>query len=112
MKAADIKKLRLRDEHCWDCGATDHLVPHHRANRGMGGSKVLDNLQNVILVCAQYNGLMESDAGIAMQARDLGHKLSKFASPAEPVFDKPTGTWFYLDNKGGKEETEPPSYLI
>lgn len=78
----------------------------------MGGSKVLDNLQNVILVCAQYNGLMESDAGIAMQARDLGHKLSKFASPAEPVFDKPTGTWFYLDNRGGKEETEPPSYLI
>lgn len=78
----------------------------------MGGSKVLDNLQNVILVCAVYNGLMESDAGIAMQARDLGHKLSKFASPAEPVFDKPTGTWFYLDNRGGKEETEPPSYLI
>lgn len=112
MKASDVKKLRERDDHCWDCGATDNLVPHHRANRGMGGSKVLDNLQNVILVCAEYNGLMESDAAVASEARDLGHKLSKFISPAEPVFDKPLRKWFYLDSNGGKVKTEPPSYLI
>ena len=112
MKASDVKKLRERDDHCWDCGATDNLVPHHRANRGMGGSKVLDNLQNVILVCAEYNGLMESDAAVANEARDLGHKLSKFISPAEPVFDKPLIRWFYLDSNGGKVKTEPPSYLI
>jgi hypothetical protein len=55
---------------------------------------------------------MESDANIANQARDLGHKLSKFASPSAPVFDFYQKKWFYLDEKGNKFETEPPSYLI
>lgn len=78
----------------------------------MGSSKVLDTLQNVILVCSRYNGEMESDADIANQARDLGHKLSKFASPSAPVFDNFRKRWFYLDEKGNKFETETPSYLI
>jgi hypothetical protein len=78
----------------------------------MGSSKVLDTLQNVILVCSQYNGLMESDASVANQARDLGHKLSKFASPTAPVFDNWGKRWYFLDEKGNKHETEPPSYLI
>ena len=39
----------------------------------MGSSKVLDTLQNVILVCSLYNGAMESDAAVANEARDLGH---------------------------------------
>jgi len=112
MKAADTRKLRARDLYCWDCGETDNLVPHHRANRGMGGSKVLDNLQNVILVCAEYNGLMESDAGIAMQARDYGHKISKFSSPSDAVFDRPGSKWYFLDLQGNKTETDPPTYLI
>jgi hypothetical protein len=88
------------------------LVPHHRANRGHGGSKLLDGLQNIILICAQYNGAMESNANIAAQARDYGHKLSRYASPAEPVFDTTACKWYVLDDKGGKFETEPPSYLI
>jgi hypothetical protein len=78
----------------------------------MGSSKVLDTLQNVILVCSRYNGDMESDANIANQARDLGHKLSKFASPSAPVFDIVTRAWYVLDEKGNKHESEPPSYLI
>jgi hypothetical protein len=78
----------------------------------MGSSKVLDTLQNVILVCSRYNGDMESDANIANQARDLGHKLSKFASPSAALFDNFQKKWFYLDEKGNKFETEPPSYLI
>jgi hypothetical protein len=78
----------------------------------MGSSKVLDTLQNVIMVCSRYNGDMESDANIANQARDLGHKLSKFASPSAPLFDNYQKKWFYLDQKGNKNEGEPPSYLI
>ena len=78
----------------------------------MGGLKVADNLQNVILVCSEYNGLMESDANVANQARDLGHKLSKFLAPSEPVFDNFSKRWYYLDTKGGKVQTEPPMYLI
>jgi hypothetical protein len=78
----------------------------------MGSSKVLDTLKNVIMVCSSYNGLMESDAAVANQARDLGHKLSKFASPSAPVFDNVLKKWFDVDDKGGKTETDPPSYLI
>lgn len=78
----------------------------------MGGSKIADNLQNVILVCAEYNGLMESDAGVANKARDLGHKLSKFLSPGEPCFDNYLKQWFHLNLKGDKVQTEPPNYLI
>jgi hypothetical protein len=78
----------------------------------MGSSKVLDTLQNVIMVCSRYNGEMESDAAVANQARDLGHKLSKFASPSAAVFDNYQKKWFALDEKGNKFETEPPSYLI
>jgi hypothetical protein len=78
----------------------------------MGSSKVLDTLQNVIMVCSRYNGDMESDAAVANQARDLGHKLSKFSSPSAPLFDNYLKKWFYLDQKGNKHDSEPPSYLI
>lgn len=112
MKASDIQKLRERDQWCWHCGAYSDLVPHHRANRGMGGNKSFDTLQNVILVCAVYNGLMESDAAVANEARDLGHKLSKYQSPTQPVFDNWGKAWYLLDEKGNKAVTEPPMYLI
>ena len=55
---------------------------------------------------------MESNANIATQARDYGHKLSRYDSPAQPIFDTPAGKWYLLDEKGSKFETEPPSYLI
>lgn len=112
MKAAEVRKLRERDSYCWHCGATDTLVPHHRANRGVGGSKVLDTLQNVILVCSRFNGEMESDANVANWARDLGIKLSKYAAPSAPVFDNYAKVWYLLDTKGNKHETEAPSWLI
>jgi len=78
----------------------------------MGSSKVLDTLQNVIMVCSRYNGDMESDVAVANQARDLGHKLSKFSAPSALLFDNYLKKWFALDEKGNKFETEPPSYLI
>lgn len=112
MKAKDLAKLRKRDQHCWHCGAEDDLVPHHRANRGYGGAPSLDVLQNVILVCAQYNGLMESDAKVAEEARRLGHKISKFQTSNLPVFDKPLGKWYFLDMTGGKREQVNPSELF
>lgn len=112
MNSREVQKLRERDKWCWHCGAETNLVPHHRANRGMGGSKVLDNLQNVILVCSEYNGLMESDAGVANEARDLGHKLSKYIAPSEPVYDNVLHKWYALDTKGGKRVTDPPAFLI
>lgn len=112
MKNAEVRKLRERDQYCWHCGTSQGLVPHHRANRGAGGSKLLDTLQNVILVCAVFNSEMESNAAVASWARDLGLKLSRYSSPASPVFDNYAKKWYLLDDKGNKHETEAPSYLI
>jgi glycerol uptake facilitator-like aquaporin len=55
---------------------------------------------------------MESNAAVANEARDLGHKLSKFMSPSQPCFDNWERQWYFLDEKGGKVATDPPSYLI
>ena len=78
----------------------------------MGGSKLLDRADNLMLICSMWNGLIESDAKAASMARDWGHKLNSWDSFDMPVFDYPTRTWWRLDQFGGKQETEPPSYLI
>jgi len=106
-----MKVLRERDSHCWHCGATEGLVPHHRRNRGIGGSKNLDRLDNLMLVCSIYNGLMESQADIAKQARDFGHKLGQWDGFEHPVYDQITATWFELSQQGLKNESTPPHYL-
>lgn len=93
-----------RDTHCWHCGTELDLVPHHRKNRGAGGSKLLDTLDNLMLVCAVYNGAMESDANVAQKAREYGHKLRSWENMKRPVFDIPTSTWYLLDEKGEKHE--------
>ena len=92
--------LRARDAHCWHCGATDDLVPHYRKNRGMGGSKLLDGLDNLMLVCAFWNGEMESTSADAAAARGWGHKLSAWEATNRPVFDIPTSTWYTLLEDG------------
>jgi hypothetical protein len=107
-----LRRLRQRDRYCWHCGSDEDLVPHHRRNRGMGGSKLLDRLDNLIMVCGLYNGAMESDSAVAMLARDLGHKLSSWQTFDSPVFDKVARLWFVLTSDGRKEITEPPQYLI
>jgi hypothetical protein len=112
LRNSDLQKLRARDAWCWHCASESDLVPHHRANRGQGGSRLLDGLQNIILVCAQYNGAMESDSMVASMAREYGHKLSRYESPTAPCFDVWARKWYVLDEKGSKFETEPPSYLI
>ena len=94
--------LRARDTHCWHCGATDDLVPHHRKNRGMGGSKLLDGLDNLMLVCAFYNGEMESTSQTAIAARRWGHKIPAWGDTREPVFDCTVFRWYTLLKNGTK----------
>jgi ribosomal protein S27AE len=95
-------KLEARDKWCWHCGATTDLAPHHRKNRRAGGSKLLDRLDNLILVCQAYNFQMEANAEVAKQAREFGHKLRSWDDFSVSVFDRPTGTWYVLDEEGGK----------
>jgi len=97
-----LKLVQERDQHCWHCGTTDDLVPHHRKNRGMGGSKLLDTADNLLMVCGLYNGAMEADAAVGAAARGWGHKLGSWESASRLVFDCSEFTWYQVDVFGGR----------
>jgi len=101
-----VVKLRERDPYCVHCGSDTNLQIHHRKNRGMGGSKLLDTFPNLIRVCAELNYAMESDSQVAEEAREKGWKLSQWGDFDTPVFDNIQQTWFTLTKEGNKNETE------
>lgn len=106
------RTLQKRDPYCIHCGEDVDLVIHHRKNRGMGGSKELDRLSNLMRVCSWYNSFMESSATSAEMARENGHKLRQWDDFSEPVKDETTGIWYVLDDKGNKTETDEPFSLF
>ena len=80
-----LRALTTRDGHvcAWhgvSCG-TESLVPHHRANRGMGGRKSANRLSNLVWLCSEMNGLIESDPLLADLARRKGLKISSHDNP-------------------------------
>jgi hypothetical protein len=98
-----VKKiLKKRDPYCIHCGEDSDLVIHHRKNRGMGGSKLLDHYQNLLMVCATYNSDMESQPVVADDSRRWGHKLESWAEFSEPVLDRCNGLWYQLEQDGTK----------
>ena len=97
MNSKEFRKYLDRDKWCPHCGTTETLVPQHRANRGHGGSKAGERPSNVIVLCALFNGLIESDAKAAGMAKRYGWKLSRYDNPLEqPVYDVIAGNWFLL----------------
>lgn len=102
---AVLRAVTARDGHVcvWhgeSCG-TDTLVPQHRQG-GMGGRKTKHRLSNVLWLCSRLNGLIESDARLAEQARERGVKISLHANPAEVPVTYPDGSLWWLDDDGGK----------
>ena len=97
-----LKLVQARDQHCWHCGLEEDLVPHHRINRGMGGSKLLDTPDNLMMVCARWNGDMESNAELAATARGWAHKLPVWEKLEHPVFDRMSFQWYFLLPDGSK----------
>ena len=93
-----------RDGCCWHCGEAEAVAPHHRINRGMGGSKQLHKPSNIIVICSQFNGAMESDTASALAASQFGWKLPSYATPeTQPVYNMNDGCWYLLTNDFGKE---------
>ena len=95
------KYLRRDGAACWHCGDTGaDLIPHHRLNRGAGGkNSKADQPSNILVMCAVFNGLMESDAASAAEARRYGWKLASWQSPDfEPAYNAYTGEWWLLEN--------------
>ena len=105
MKPNEFKKYEARDTHCPHCGVgVPYLVPHHRKNRGMGGSKVLDTPSNILLVCALLNGAMEQQSEVAEDAKRFGWKLESWQDPLViPIYDAITGFLYRLKDDYTKE---------
>ena len=89
-----LKLVQARDSHCYHCGLEEDLVPHHRINRGMGGSKLLDTPDNLMMVCGIYNGELESNQTVAASARGWEHKQPVGERLEHPVFDRKGGRWY------------------
>jgi len=100
MTPKQFQKYLDRDRHCWHCGMTEDLIPHHRLNRGAGGkNSKADQSANIIVMCALINGLMESSAAWAAIARERGWKLYSYQNPDEiAAFDFTYGQWFKINN--------------
>lgn len=103
MNAKQFQRLLARDGgYCLHCGATEALSPNHRANRGMGGSKVRDVPSNLVVLCSLFNGLIESNAQASLVAKEYGWKLNTWQNPLEiPVFDTQKREWHLLDDEYG-----------
>jgi len=118
-KPKPVKPLLIFGRDGYTCGLCGQvfqdgqLVPHHRGNRGMGGSVSADRPSNVLSLCSLCNGLIESDAVEASRARILGIKISRFDAQIAhlvPVkmFVESTREWVLLDDNYGATLTQDP----
>jgi hypothetical protein len=100
MRRRDFDRLLERDGgKCMHCGTTEGLIPQHRKNRGMGGSKLRDVPSNLIVLCSFFNDLIEIDATAASVAIAYGWKVEGLdAWELIPVYDVTAQGWFVLDN--------------
>jgi hypothetical protein len=122
MRQADWRRVLTRDEgRCYHCGTTETLVPNHRLNRGMGGSKALEIPANVVTLCSAFNGEIESNAEAANMAIAWGWKITGQPVINEqaievimktPVFDRVSGHWFRLDNHYGRTMDAQPGPVL
>lgn len=110
MTPKEFDKYLRRDKHCWHCGRFWDLIPHHRANRGAGGKNAkAGQVSNIIAMCAEINGLMESDAEWAATARRYGWKISSFNDPSfQPIYNAYSGDWWILENDFTKTTAVAP----
>lgn len=94
MNYKQFRKYLDRDGGCVHCGDQETAVPHHRLNRGMGGSAERDVPSNIICLCANMNGLIESSSEAAEVAREYGWKLTRAQDPMlTPYYNANTGSW-------------------
>lgn len=105
MNPKAFAKFLARDKACVHCGVYDAtLIPQHRINRGMGGSKERNKASNIVVLCSAFNGLIEANAEAAALAMKHGIKLQSWQDPlATPVWYAAESAWFLLDDLGNRE---------
>lgn len=112
-----VDALNVRDGGvCVCCGQPgtdwDRLIPHHRADKGMGGSTAPDvhRMSRLLLVHASINLAFEDAHGVVLDRyRRYGWKIRRSDdTAAAPVWYGPDRGWWLLDDDGGRHEAEPP----
>lgn len=89
-----------RDETCARCGAEVPLEVHHRARKGMGGSRLLDHPANLIALCGLGNVTgCHGWAHTAPEAAEQGLRLGPGQEPAD-VAILHHGVWVLLTDDG------------
>ena len=86
-------------------------VADHRANRGAGGSSLLDSPVNLVAACVTCNGLKETVHGDALQRlKDRGVRVMRAATNAKTLTNALAmpvqyrdGRWYLLDAVGGRQ---------
>jgi hypothetical protein len=69
----------------------------------MGGSKLRDGSENLVVLCSELNGLIESNAVAAQLARKHGWKLESWQNPIDiPVTDLVSGKTYLLNQTFGR----------
>lgn len=108
MTPKQFKAFLERDRACYHCGSVgDDLIPQHRKNRKMGGSRSLkDDPNNIIVFCGDANNRLESDALFARIGLEMGWKLNSWDNLSNPVYEAHTGLWWHLD--GNRRIQLPP----
>jgi hypothetical protein len=113
MNSKQFQSYLERDrQSCVHCGMSDAtLIPQHRKNRGMGGSKTRDVPSNIVVMCSKLNWLIEADATWAIIAKERGWKLESWQDPLDtPVYYAHDGKYYILDNdfhrRAVREETD------
>jgi 5-methylcytosine-specific restriction endonuclease McrA len=118
-KPVKFKRLLIFGRDAYTCGLCGQvfqdgqLVPHHRANRGHGGSPMSDRPSNILSLCGLCNGLIESDPVSAETARHLGIKISRHDAQIAhlkpvKVFVESEREWVLLDDSYGATLTQDP----
>ena len=97
---------------CVDCGTPYGLSVQHRVSKGIGGSKTLDRMSNLLTMCVTHNCLLESDAEYAERGREYGWKVhrNRTVKPEDvPVYYRPLRVWFYLASDGSRLRVDAPN---
>lgn len=86
---------------CCACGSVFELTLQHRKNKGMGGSKLLDGVENLLTMCHGCNTALESDARYAETGRRNGWKLTTGEPFDKPVYFAWAREWRVINPEGG-----------
>jgi hypothetical protein len=100
-----LRALETRDGHrsAWTGRDVPELVPQHRQG-GMGGGKSKHRIANLLWLESEINGLIESDANFAAEARRRGIKISIHDDPSTvPVLHHVHGGLVRLADDGTVE---------